>query len=231
MTKWMEQTTVRGGDTVLHARTTLVFYHRDGAKVAQLEKGRSIVVGRAEPADVEIPDPGLSRQHARFAWDDQGIWVEDLKSTNGTRKNGEPVERAKVAPGDEIAVGPVVVSVHIISSMDEELRGFDGHDRFVAALADELTRARTFQRPLALLMVRAESAPTGHVGRWASRLRLALRPVDRVGVFGPAAVLVSVPEATPDGVRGLVAALSGGEPPLSCSAVMFPGDGGSAEEL
>ncbi len=245
----MHETTVRGGDTVLHARTTLVFYHRDGAQTAQLEKGRSLVVGRTAPSDVEIPDPGLSRQHARFSWDDRGIWVEDLKSTNGTRKNGERVERAKVLPGDEIAVGPVMVSVHIISSMDAELRGFDGHDRFVAALADEITRARTFERALALLMVRSAGAaregqdarpeepsarPRGnhaHVSRWASRLRLALRPVDRVGVFGPAAVLVSVPEATPETVRGLLAALSGGEPPLECSAVMYPNDGGTADEL
>jgi two-component system, NtrC family, response regulator AtoC len=244
------ETTVRGAETVLHARTTLVFYHRDGAQTAQLEKGRALVVGRAAPSDVEIHDPGLSRQHARFVWDDQGIWVEDLKSTNGTKKNGEPVERAKVMPGDEIAVGPVMVSVHIISSMDAELRGFDGHDRFVAALADEITRARTFERPLALLMVRADDAPRAarpearpakgptkprgnehHVSRWASRLRMALRPVDRIGVFGPAAVLVLVPEATPEIILGLTAALSGGEPPLACSAVMFPGDGGTAEEL
>ena len=229
--KRMQQTTVKGADTVLHARTTLVFYHRDGAQTAQLEKGRMIVVGRTAPSDVEIPDPGLSRQHARFVWDDHGIWVEDLNSTNGTKKNGEPIQRAKVMPGDEIAIGPVRVSVHIISSMDAELRGFDGHDRFVAALADEITRARTFERPLALLMVQAPRGDDGHVSRWASRLRMALRPVDRVGVFGPAAVLVSVPEAAPEAVRTLIAALSGGDPPLSCSAVTYPGDGGTADEL
>jgi DNA-binding NtrC family response regulator len=227
----MHETTVRGGDTVLHARTTLVFYHRDGSRTAQLEKGRSLVVGRTAPADVEIPDPGLSRQHARFTWDDQGLWVEDLNSTNGTKKNGEAVTRVKILPGDEIAVGPVMVSVHIISSMDQELRGFDGHDRFVAALADEITRARTFERPLALLMVRGPRGREGHVSRWASRLRIALRPVDRVGVFGPDAVLVSVPEATPDAVRALIAQLSGGDPPLACTAVLYPKDGGTADEL
>ncbi len=225
----MDRTTLKGGDTVLHARTTLVLYHRDGAKVAQLDKGRPLVVGRAAPADVEIPDPGLSRQHARFTWDDHGIWVEDLQSTNGTRKNGARIERAKVAPGDEIAIGPVMVSVHVISSVDDELRGFDGHDRFIAALADEITRARTFQRPLALLMVR--SAKADHVSRWASRLRMSLRAVDRVGIYGPAAVLVALPEATPEAVHGLAAQLSGGDPPLVCGAVSFPADGGSVDEL
>src|SRR5215470_14218273 len=98
MTRPMDRTTLKGGgDTVLHARTTLVLYHRDGAMVAQLDKGRPLVVGRSAPSDVEIPDPGLSRQHARFLWDDHGIWVEDLKSTNGTRKNGEIVGHARIA--------------------------------------------------------------------------------------------------------------------------------------
>jgi pSer/pThr/pTyr-binding forkhead associated (FHA) protein len=84
-------TTLKGTDTVLHARTTLVFYHRDGATVAHLDKGRAIVVGRAAPSEVAIPDPGLSRQHARFTWDDGGVFVEDLGSTNGTKKNGEAI--------------------------------------------------------------------------------------------------------------------------------------------
>ena len=74
------QTTVKG-ETILHARTTLVFYHRDGAMVAQLDKGKTLVVGRTAPADIEIPDPGLSRKHASFTWDDWGVWIEDLNST------------------------------------------------------------------------------------------------------------------------------------------------------
>ncbi len=231
MSKTLEGETLKGSGTVLHARTTLVLYHRDGAKVAHLDKGRSLVVGRSAPSDVEIPDLGLSRQHARFTWDEQGIWVEDLKSTNGTKKNGKPVTKSRISPGDDVAVGPVRVSVHVISSIDEELRGFDGHDRFVAALADEVTRARTFERPLSLLMVRSPSATDGHVSRWAGRLRVRLRPVDRVGIYGPAAVLISLPEATPEAVQELAAALSGGEPPLTCGAVSFPADGGSVDEL
>lgn len=226
----MEGPTLKGADTVLHARTTLVLYHRDGAMVAQLEKGKSLIVGRAAPSNVEIPDLGLSRQHARFWWDDEGLWVEDLGSTNGTKRNGEKIERAQIHPGDEIAIGPVMVAVHIMSALEEELRGFDGHDRFVTTLGDELMRARTFGRPLALLLVRSTDKAT-HVSRWAARLRMQLRPVDRVGVFGPSAVLVSIPEATSDSVQNLISTLSSGAPPLICSAVTFPSDGSSVEEL
>ena len=229
--------TASGGGVVLMARTTLVFYHRDGAVTAHLEKGRSLVVGRAAPSEIEIHDLNLSRQHARFSWDDHGLWVEDLGSTNGTKKNGEPVRpaagRMRVAPGDEISVGPVTVSIHVLSSIDEELRGFDGHDRFVAALTDELTRARTFARPLALCMVRAASSKDGggHLSRWASRVRAQLRPVDRVGIYGPHAVLVSLPETTAVGAHAFVRSLIGGAPPLSCNVVTFPEDGASVEEL
>ncbi len=223
-------TTVKG-DTVLHARTSLVLYHRDGAMVTTLEKGRSIVVGRTAPADVVVPDPGLSRQHARFTWDDTGVWVEDLGSTNGTKKNGERITRAQINAGDDIAIGPIRVAVHILSSVDQELRGFDGHDRFVTALGDELVRARQFGRPLALMMVSGDKSKEGHISRWAGRLRPRLRPVDRVGIYGPHAAMVSLPEATGEQVRTLARELGGGTPPLSCSVAVFPRDGNSVEEL
>jgi DNA-binding NtrC family response regulator len=225
------QTTVKG-DTILHARTTLVFYHRDGAMVAQLDKGKPLVVGRTQPADVEIPDPGLSRRHASFTWDDHGVWVEDLNSTNGTKKNGERVTRTQITPADEISIGPVRVSIHILSSMDEQLRGFDGHDRFVTSLEDEITRARQFQRPLALMMITSSAGKEGHVARWASRLRPRLRPVDRVGIYGPSAVMVMLPEASPEMIHYLANELAnGGTPALSCGVVWFPHDGQSGEEL
>jgi DNA-binding NtrC family response regulator len=225
-----ERTTLKGAETVLHARTTLVLYHRDGATVAQLDKDRPLIIGRGAPSDVAIPDPGLSRQHARFTWNDQGIWVDDLNSTNGTKKNGERITSTRIVPTDEVSIGPVMVKIHIISSVDQELRGFDGHDRFVAMLADEIVRARTFQRSLALMLVKAANAKD-HVSTWASRLRMRMRPVDRVGIYGPAAVLVALPEATPESVRALAAELTGGEPRLACNVVSFPGDGGSVEEL
>jgi len=229
MTAPREVTTVKGNET-LHARTTLVLYHRDGATVAQLEKDRPLIVGRAAPSDIAIPDPGLSRQHARFVWNDQGLWVEDLGSTNGTKKNGETIAMTRIAPTDEISVGPVMVKIHIISSVDQELRGFDGHDRFVGALADEIVRAREFQRPLAVMLVKAANAKD-HVSKWASRLRMRLRPVDRVGLYGPAAVLVALPELSREAVRALAAELAGGEPKLACNVAAYPADGSSVEEL
>src|SRR5260221_14397527 len=81
-------------------RVSLVLYHRDGAKVAPLTLGEALVVGRAHPADAVAADPGLSRKHARFSWEEDGFSVEDLGSTNGTRLNGAPLA-ARPRPGPE----------------------------------------------------------------------------------------------------------------------------------
>jgi two-component system response regulator AtoC len=232
MTTPADPTTLKGaGSAATQMRATLVLYHRDGATVASLVRGDALVVGRAPPSNVVIPDPGLSRQHARFTWDADGIWVEDLASTNGTKRNGENVTRARLAFGDELAMGPVMVSMHVMWPTDDELRGFDSHDRFVAALADETVRARTFGRPLSLVMVRSAGPKGVHVAKWAARLRPLLRAVDRVGVYGPSAVLVSLPETPVDAARALAQALATGDPPLVFGAVGFPQDGVSVEEL
>src|SRR5262249_53946577 len=191
-----------------------------------------LVIGRVGPADVEIADPGLSRQHARVTWNDYGLWVEDLGSTNGTKRNGEAIEHSKVSSGDEIAMGPVRLSIYIMSVADEQVRGFDSHERFLTALEDELTRARTFQRPVALVMVRGGTADA-HVSRWAARVRAVLRPVDRVGVYSTTAVLIALPEATPELAQTVVAALVGADPAaqLSATVAWFPTDGATVDEL
>ncbi|MBL0219759.1 MAG: sigma 54-interacting transcriptional regulator [Myxococcales bacterium] len=224
----------RGTSAPSDPRTTLVLYHRDGAAVVHLERDRPIVVGRSAPADLVIPDPNLSRQHARFTWDDAGLHAEDLGRTNGTKKNGKLIKkRTTITARDDIAVGPVIVSIHAAAVLDEELRDFDGHDRFLVSLGEELIRARMFQRPLAVVLVRAVAAASAanHVSRWAERLRVLLRPVDRVGVYGPAAVLVALPEASPEAVRAFAQELAGGDPALACAVATFPADGASVEEL
>ena len=82
-----------------------------------------------------------------------------------------------IAPGDETRNRPGD-GQHVISSVDDELRGFDGHD--ASCRSATRSSARTFERPLALLSAR-RTRQGRHVSRWASRLRMALRPVDRVG--------------------------------------------------
>jgi Protein of unknown function (DUF3662)/FHA domain len=59
-------------------------------------------IGRAEQSDIPLADPGVSRSHARVVREGDDFIVEDLRSTNGTEVNGQPVRRRRLANGDMI---------------------------------------------------------------------------------------------------------------------------------
>jgi pSer/pThr/pTyr-binding forkhead associated (FHA) protein len=65
-------------------------------------------VGRAE-ADVPLPDPDVSRQHAKFHQVDSGIGIEDLGSRNGTYVNDQKISGiTTLAEGDRVRFGNTV---------------------------------------------------------------------------------------------------------------------------
>ena len=57
-------------------------------------------IGRAEQSDIPLADPGVSRNHARVVREGDDFIVEDLRSTNGTEVNGQPIRRRRLANGD-----------------------------------------------------------------------------------------------------------------------------------
>jgi len=61
--------------------------------------------GRAADAEIFLGDVTVSRHHAVFMMDDDGLTVTDLGSTNGTYVNGRRHETAALAPGDEVMLG------------------------------------------------------------------------------------------------------------------------------
>jgi hypothetical protein len=62
-------------------------------------------VGRSQENDIVIPDPNVSRKHARLSRSDNGYVVEDLGSTNGTLLDGAPIDRERIESGDELTFG------------------------------------------------------------------------------------------------------------------------------
>ncbi len=93
--------------------------HTDGSELpAVLDGGRDRhVVGRRDAggaiSDLTLDDRHVSRRHCAFAWDPAlGAWtVTDLKSANGTRLNGTPVDEAPlpVRSGDRINLGATLL--------------------------------------------------------------------------------------------------------------------------
>jgi pSer/pThr/pTyr-binding forkhead associated (FHA) protein len=69
--------------------------------------GVPLTIGRSSSNDVELRGDGFaSARHARLEPRPDGVWVEDVGSTNGTFVNGIRLERPrKLAPGDVVRVG------------------------------------------------------------------------------------------------------------------------------
>ena len=63
------------------------------------------LVGRGADSDIFLGDITVSRRHARFLVDPDGLGVEDLGSTNGTYVNGERVDASRLGPTDEVIIG------------------------------------------------------------------------------------------------------------------------------
>ena len=71
-----------------------------------------IILGRAKDCDIQIDDGSISSKHARLVTEADPyfdgakiIFLEDLRSTNGTELNGHKIEREKLSDGDMIKIG------------------------------------------------------------------------------------------------------------------------------
>ncbi|MDP8947636.1 MAG: DUF3662 and FHA domain-containing protein [Actinomycetota bacterium] len=73
-------------------------------------------VGRSQENDIVVPDPNVSRRHARLSRADNGFVVEDLGSTNGTLLDGAPIDRERIESGDELTFGQA--TAHFVRRID-----------------------------------------------------------------------------------------------------------------
>jgi pSer/pThr/pTyr-binding forkhead associated (FHA) protein len=85
-----------------------------GKYLAYEDSGRRIVVpvsrewtriGRSLSADIRFDDATVSRRHALVVNQADGVRVLDDRSLNGVYVNGDRVDWAPLADGDEIAIG------------------------------------------------------------------------------------------------------------------------------
>lgn len=61
-----------------------------------------ILIGRQADCDLRLPYPNVSSRHAELRFH-QGWWIlVDRRSSNGTKVNGDKIERKRLRPGDEI---------------------------------------------------------------------------------------------------------------------------------
>lgn len=73
-----------------------------------------MVIGRGRGADLVIADPTISRSHAAVGWDEEdGFFVQDLGSTNGTRVNGDRLSRGPLGDGDALQLGKLELTFRL----------------------------------------------------------------------------------------------------------------------
>ncbi|HET6423062.1 MAG TPA: FHA domain-containing serine/threonine-protein kinase [Planctomycetaceae bacterium] len=66
---------------------------------------QELSVGRSEACDLQVLESAVSSRHCRLHVEGRQWWLTDLKSRNGTRVGGKPVQRHALQCGDVIDIG------------------------------------------------------------------------------------------------------------------------------
>jgi diguanylate cyclase (GGDEF)-like protein len=182
--------------------------------------GEETTIGRSESADVVLPDPMISRLHARvlhLRLGNRDVYeVTDLGSANGTFVNHAQRPHSTLVDGDTLQVGTVLFKfvvrdeaegafyreVHRLIHYDQ-LTGLLTMDSFLRRVRPELERTRI----LTLAMTDLDGLKTvndtyGHLaGRMVVRemgvmFRSVLRTSDIAGLYGGDEAIVAFPETS-----------------------------------
>ncbi len=104
---------------VAERRGRLVVVAVEGDELAAL-RGASwpllplTTLGRAPTNTIVLEDAFCSLEHAQIVWRGGQWWLEDRRSSNGTRLNDEPIrEPVVVSSGDVIGVGRVQLRIEL----------------------------------------------------------------------------------------------------------------------
>ncbi len=92
-----------------------IYQGADRSRDFNCSHGKLLIGSAAEESDICIPFPMISRVHAVIQTDEQGTFLEDMNSTNGTHVNGELLqyhERRMLKKGDIISLAGECYSFH-----------------------------------------------------------------------------------------------------------------------
>lgn len=86
---------------------SVVFYMEDGSTLVHKLENEVTTIGRHPDSLVQLTCPSSSAKHAIIKTSDDGVYVQDLGSSNGTRVNGAEIEEALLKDGDRVGFGDV----------------------------------------------------------------------------------------------------------------------------
>jgi len=70
-----------------------------------------VFIGRHGQCGLVLHDPEVSRRHLKVAPGENGWWLDDLGSTNGSFVNGQRITHQAAVPGDRIQIGQSVMII------------------------------------------------------------------------------------------------------------------------
>src|SRR3954449_7213316 len=102
-------------ETSLH-NARLVVHDGDDSRTVPIET-LPFTIGRQNDRNLVFTNAQVSRQHLSIHHDDEGFFLQDLGSRQGTLLNGERKDTARLHPGDRIQLGDSgIVLVFLLSS-------------------------------------------------------------------------------------------------------------------
>lgn len=223
-------------------RSLLLVYHgvapQQHSTFVEVPEGSEITFGRSRKSTVHIDVEGVSRNHCILRRQGERYQVEDLKSRNGTRVNGELIHHiTPLQSGDEISIGPMR-AVLSISRTSVSKRRLGNTALLDERLLAECDRGKRYSRPFSLVMLEIGGDPK-LVDQALEHISGQLRPMDTMCEYAPTTFALVVPEATKTAAQSLARRLaevlekdcSSNLESLRCGLATFPKNGTNGDKL
>ncbi|MFN7143037.1 MAG: GGDEF domain-containing protein [Myxococcota bacterium] len=205
----------------------VVLEGEDLRRVHLLDRDRA-VIGRGHDCEILLHDASASRRHAaafrREEDPPEVVWIEDLRSTNGTFVNGERVEGPRqLVEHDRVRVGATLFGFRLRDDLEldaerrliqlatiDPLTGLMNRGAFDQALDREFDRGVRYGRPLSLILLDLDhfklvndtwGHPVGDrvLAQVAVAIRSCLRHVDVAARYGGEEFAVLLVETNAEG--------------------------------